>query len=114
MSNNLSSTEANPTIPPMTQKNLDDHWGGKSDHSDEYEGWTREQYSERATELARSATDENILGYKATDGSIIRYDKLTNDFVKSGNTGIRTMFKPKRKEVYFKTQFARDGGIEDD
>ena len=98
----------------MTQKNLDAHWGGKSDHSDEYKNWTKEQYFERATKLSRSAVEENILGYKSEDGAIVRYDRLSNDFVKSGNSGIRTMFKPKRGEAYFYDRMREDGGIRND
>jgi len=108
------ATGANLDILPMTQKNLDAHWGGKSDHSDEYEGWTKEQYAERATELIRSATNENILGYRAEDGAIVRYDREANDFVKSGKTGIRTMFKPSRGEAYFISKMKDDGGVQND
>jgi len=109
-----SAVGENKNIQPMTQKNLNDHWGGKSNHSDEYKGWTKEQYFNRATELARSAVGGDILGYKAPDGSIVRYDRQTNDFVKSGDSGIRTMFKPKRGESYFTSQFIRDGGTQND
>ena len=101
-----SATGANPTLPGFTPKALDDHWiGGKSDHSSEYTGFTKEQYAERALKLARSATDDNIEGYIATKGdypgSIVRYNKATNDWVRAfPKTGISTMFKPKR-DGYF-------------
>jgi pyocin large subunit-like protein len=55
-----------------------------------------------------------VLGYKAANGAIVRYDKNANDFVKSGDKGIRTMFKPKRGEAYFNDKMQEDGGKQDD
>ena len=58
--------------------------------------------------------NENVLGYKATDGSIVRYDKIANDFVKGFNTGVASMFKPSGGEEYYKRQLIRDGGTQND
>ena len=110
----FSANGANPSIPAFTQKSLDDHWGGKSDHSGEYPGFTKEQYAERALELVRMPASENILGYKAANGSIVRYDKTTNDFVKGFNTGVASMFKPTGGKEYFKRQLRYDGGVTHD
>ena len=110
-----SATGANPDLLGFTDTNLNNHWtGGKSDHSKDYPDMTKEQYAQRALELVRAATNDNILGYKAADGAIVRYSKASNDFVKSGAEGIRTMFKPKRKEDYFNRQLKEDGGKQDD
>ena len=114
-SGNLSATGANPNLPGFTSKNLNNHWvGGVSDHSKEYKGWTKEQYAQRALELVCSATSDNVLGYKSVDDAVVRYDRNTNDFVKSGKKGIRTMYKPKRRETYFNEQLIKDGGTQDD
>ena len=112
--NNLSAMGANPHLKPMTQKNLDAHWGGKSDHSDEYPGYTKEMYSERATQLVRSATNDTILGYKTQTGTIVRFDEISGDFVKSGTLGVRTIFKPARGREYFYDKMNEDGGVQND
>ena len=104
----FSSTGANPSIPAFTQKSLDDHWGGKSDHSGDYPGFTKEQYAERALELVRMPTSESILGYQAMNGAIVRYDKTTNDFVKGFKTGVATLYKPDGGEDYFKRVMKRE------
>lgn len=62
--------------------------------------------------LVQSAADgENILGYKSSDGKIIRYDVKENDFVKGNpNIGIATMFKPKAGVRYFNNKKQVEGG----
>jgi len=110
----FSATGANPSLPPFTGSALDNHWGGKNDHSGEYPNFTKEQYAERALNLVRSSVSKGVLGYKAANGSIVRYDKAANDFVKGHDTGIATMFKPKSGEAYFNRQIKKDGGKQDD
>ena len=107
---NPSPTGANPDLPGFAQKNLDNHFGngGKSDHSNQYPGFTKEQYAERAAALARSPVGDGIEGYMATKGrfkgSIIRYDTSLNDWVRTHPaTGISTMFKPTDKASYFES-----------
>lgn len=61
---------------------------------------TPEQYEKRALELVQSACSETVLGYKNSLGQVIRYDVLTNDFVKGNpQRGIFTMFKPYHEKV---------------
>ena len=93
-----SATGKNKFRVGFTQKNLDKHWGGKSDHSGEYPGWTKEQYAERALTLVQKPVDGNrILGFLDKDNGIVRYDRQTNDFVKGyPDSGIATMYKPKQ------------------
>ena len=56
---NPSATGANPNLPGFSAKNLDDHWtGGKSDHSEVYSGFTKEQYAQRAIDLVRSPVSD--------------------------------------------------------
>lgn len=102
---------------------LNNHWQNGRTHKEEYEKdgiVTKEQYEARALELAESPCDENILGYKNAMNEIVRYDVLKNDFVKGNpNKNIKTLFKPKWKEVesgdkdaglrYFKEQLAAEG-----
>jgi len=106
-----SPSGANPRLNGFTAKNLKRHFGGggKSDHSGQYKGYTQAQYASRAERLVRSATSRNVLGFRATDGSIVRYDRRTNDFVRSGDRGIRTMFKPTNGLVYFNRKFKEYG-----
>jgi len=111
---NYNATGANLDLPGFTNENLDDHWGGRSDHSNEYPGFTKAQYAQTALDLVRSATNNNILGYKTSNGAIVRYDKATNDFVKGFDTGIATMFKLKGGERRFKSLMRREGGLQDD
>lgn len=112
-SNNTSALGINIFVQGFSQKNLDDHWGGSHDHSSEYKGFTKAQYAARALQLIQSAADgKNILGYKLPDGTIVRYDVKTHDFVKGHpNIGISTMFKPKSKARYFHNKKRLEGGI---
>ena len=108
--NNPSALGANPDLPGFTVSNLNNHWvGGKSDHSKDYSGYTKDQYAKRAHDLVRSKAEGNILGYKAANDAVVRYDKDANDFVKGMPSGIKSMFKPKRGVPYFNDQLARDG-----
>ena len=95
---NPSAAGANPYMPAFTESNLESHWAS---HKNEYTGMTKEQYAQRAHDLIRSATSESILGYKSKNGSIVRYDKNTHDFVQGFDTGIATMFKLKGGESRF-------------
>jgi len=108
----LSATGVNPSLPGFSPANLAKHWGSgtSSDHSGQYPEFTKEQYAQRALTLVRSATDDNVLGYKAADGAIIRYDKNANDFVKGFITGIATLYKPNDGENYFNRLMEREGG----
>ena len=108
----FSATGANPDLPGFSEKALNNHFGsgGRSDHSKDYKGWTKEQYAERALELVRSPVGGDILGYKAADGAIVRYDKAENDFVKGFGTGIATMYKLKGGEQRFSRIMQREGG----
>ena len=108
----ISALGANKFEQGFSQKTLDAHWGGSRDHSKEYEGFTKEQYAKRALELVQSAADgKNILGYKLSDGTIVRYDVKTFDYVKGHpKYGIYTMFKPNAKSDYFHRKKRDEGG----
>ena len=82
---------------------LNNHWQNGRTHQKEYADdgiTTPEQYEKRALELVQSACSETVLGYKNSLGQVIRYDVLTNDFVKGNpQRGIFTMFKPYHEKV---------------
>lgn len=100
----------------FSQSNLDRHWtGGESDHSDQYPEMSKEEYAQRALELVQMPVGNGIDGYVNAGGQVVRYDLETNDFVKGHpDRGIATMFKPKRKEEYFKDRHLEEGVDEDD
>jgi len=83
-------------------------------HSRQYPGFTKEQYAQRAHALIKSAINDHIVGYKSSNGNIVRFDESTNDFVKGSTKGIRTMFKPDEGTRYFERQMLIDGGKTDD
>ena len=109
----ISALGANKFDRGFSPENLDRHWGGISDHSKEYEEFTKEQYAQRALELVQSAADNKyIFGYKKADGTIVRYDIRTNDYVKGHpHNEIYTMFKPTAKSDYFHRMKKKDKGI---
>ncbi|MCL2388400.1 MAG: hypothetical protein FWC89_12775 [Defluviitaleaceae bacterium] len=108
-----SATGANPELLGFAPKNLNKHFGSgfDSDHNNQYPQFTKEQYAQRAHDLARSAVNDHILGYRAANGDIVRFDESTNDFVKCTRNGIRTMFQPDEGTRYFERQMLRDGGV---
>ncbi|MCL2357028.1 MAG: hypothetical protein FWC70_07710 [Defluviitaleaceae bacterium] len=95
---NPSATGANPDLPGFTQENLDEHW---ESHKKEYPNLTKEEYAQRALDLARSPAGATILGFKGKNGSVARFDKNAGDFVQGFNTGIATMFKLRGGENRF-------------
>lgn len=111
-SGKVSALGANKFKVGFTKKNLDDHFGGSHDHSKEYPGWTKKQYAKRAFDLIQSPADgKNILGYRIGASTVVRYDIRTNDYVKgSPETGISTMFKPKKGSRYFHDRKKIEGG----
>jgi len=110
---NLSALGENPSIPDMTpeaQKNHEKHLKpGKS-----YPNLSMAEYVQKASELARSKVGDNIDGYKTIDGAIVRYNKVTHDWVKAFYTGVATMFIPYDKMNYYNRQKIIDGGIKND
>ena len=109
----LSATGANPDLPIMTKKVQNEHRKhlreGKS-----YPGMSMKEYAQKSADLARSPVGGDIDGYRASDGSIVRYNRAANDWVRAYDTGVATMFKPKRKEKYFEDKIIEHGGVRDD
>ena len=99
----ISATGANEFGRGFSETNLDDHWvGGDHDHSGEYPGYTKEQYAQEALQLAQSATNDIIKGYKNELGQVARFDTTNGNYVKGHpDWGIATMFKPKKGIEYY-------------
>ncbi|MCL2189507.1 MAG: hypothetical protein FWC16_11415 [Defluviitaleaceae bacterium] len=102
-----SATGANYDLPGFSPSNLDIHFGGggSSDHCNQYPNISKVQYARLAHELVRKPVGGNIVGYVATKGrnigSVVRYDKITNDWVRGSHIEIFTMFKPDDKMEYY-------------
>ena len=60
----LNASGSNLDLLGFSQKNLDKHFGSglESDHSDQYPNFTKEQYAQRALDLAQSAVGDGIEG----------------------------------------------------
>jgi len=119
----LSATGANLGLLGFSEASLNKHFGsrGKSDHSEQYPGMTREQYAKRALDLAQSSVAGEIRGYGAVNGrykgSIVRYDTATNDWLRvTPNGRIVTMFKPDDGVEYFESigRIERRGDLDGD
>lgn len=79
---------------------LTEHWVGSeraNSHRKDYEkeGMTKEQYAQRALDLAEMPVSKNVRGFACINQNIIvRYDVKTKDFVKAHiHYGVITMFK---------------------
>jgi hypothetical protein len=109
----LSATGANPSIPDMTaatQKRHEKHLRfGKS-----YPGMSMTDYVQKSGELARTPVGGDVMGYRGDDGCIVRYNSATNDWVKAYDTGVASMYRPKRGEIYYLERMIDDGGVTDD
>lgn len=68
---------------------------------------TREQFVERALNLAAFKADGKIIfrGTRARDGAIITYNNATNEIVFEKNGVIDTFFRPENGKAYFDAQF---------
>ncbi len=79
---------------------LIEHWEGSErahSHREDYEkeGMTKEQYAQRALDLAEMPVSKNVRDFSCINQNIIvRYDVKTKDFVKAHiHYGVITMFK---------------------
>ena len=68
------------------------------------------EYVRKSGELARSKVGGDIIGYKASDGAVVRYNIATNDWVKAYDTGVASMYKPERGMAYYDDAKQIDGG----
>lgn len=79
-------------------------------HLQEYQGYTKEMYIARATELLCSEIDnQRVLGFTDKSGFIYRYDVQENDFAIGHFQGsISTLYKPPRGLEYYEEQRTRN------
>lgn len=98
----------------FSSTNLANHWYGcdnpkTSSHKAEYgaRGYDMKGYGRLALDLVQKPIGSGIVGHKAKDGFVVRYNTKTGDFVK-GNPkhGIKTMFIAKSE--YYEKQKQRD------
>ena len=106
----IDDTAAHILVKGFGEPELTEHWEGSpraNSHKDQYKGMTKEQYAQRAKELAEMPVGGNIRGFAVLNQNIIvRYDVKTNDFVKAHiHQGVITMFKPTNKIAYFSSRF---------
>ena len=105
----FSATDANPNIPEMTKAAQQNHAKHLAPNKS-YPGMSMDEYVAKSAELARSPVGGDIDGYRASNGSIVRYNKATNDWVRAHWSGVATMFKPNRGARYFNENKVTDGG----
>lgn len=79
-------------------------------HKDSYPGFSESAYINSAHSLLSAALADSVVEELIrSDGSISRYDFKNNDFVVVTHTGvIKTFFKPKEKEAYWKLEHDRN------
>lgn len=68
------------------KKHYDKHVG--KDNATLYIGMSRADYETHAKEFLSKACDENIDGYKTSDGAICRFDKRTGEYAKGYPGGV--------------------------
>jgi len=76
-------------------------WGGKM---------TELNYLNKARSLLASKVGGNILGFTSKEGTIFRYNKVSNEFATMKPNGvIETLFRPKEGMKYYLEQVAKYG-----
>lgn len=79
-------------------------------HKADFDGWTEEQYLQRARELLmKPLSSDELEEITRSDGSISRYCFSTNEFIATTSDGnIRTFFKPKHGKEYWIDEHTRN------
>ncbi len=89
-----------------TEALLEEHY---RKHGREFGDVTRAQYLHVAQELRDRPAGGNVLEVTRVDGVVSRYDRSTGTFIAFNPDGvIRTCFKPRDGERYFRRQTARN------
>ncbi|MDQ0114617.1 hypothetical protein J2T15_004073 [Paenibacillus harenae] len=98
---------------PNLEKKYKKHVGTNMEYAEVFPNMTREQFVERALNLATIKADgKNIFrGTRARDGAIITYNKGTNEIVFEKNGVIDTFFRPDNgMEKHIMTLSSSKGG----
>lgn len=79
-------------------------------HKADFDGWTEEQYLQRARELLmKPLSSDELEEITRSDGSISRYCFSTNEFIATTSDGnIRTFFKPEHGKEYWIDEHTRN------
>lgn len=79
-------------------------------HKADFDGWTEEQYLQRARELLmKPLSSDELEEIIRSDGRISRYCFSTNEFIATTSDGnIRTFFKPKHGKEYWIDEHTRN------
>lgn len=89
----ISARGVNKPCKGFTQEALARH--KQSKHATQYAGMTDEQYNQHAINLLKKPCGQDIDGYRCSDGSVCRFNKITGEFAKGYPGGdIRTCFFP--------------------
>lgn len=97
-----------PDIGFATPQKLQDHF---QKHGKEFGEITREEYLRMAQELRDRPAGREILEAVRRDGVMTRFDRKSGAFLACNPDGtIRTFFKPKDGEKYFRRQARRNPG----
>lgn len=79
----------------FSEKNLQVH--KEQRHPEQYANMTAEEYNEHAKKLLMKKCGPDIWGYRCSDGSICRFNRLTGEYAKGYPGGnIKTCFYPTR------------------
>jgi len=91
----------------VSENLFEKHW---DKHQNEYAGLTKNAYLEMAREVLSAKLEARELEeFVREDGSIARYRFSTNDFVVGTKNGeIRTFFKPRNGDEYWKYEHERN------
>ena len=106
----LSATGSNPAIPKMTIKAQKRH-GKHLRPGRSFAGMTVSEYAQKGMEFARLPTGGSIVGYRGEDGCIVRFNKVTGEWVKAYTTGVATYMKPSAGKAYYDKWFDLDKGV---
>lgn len=74
----------------------------------EFSGMTDDEYEKAAVDLLESSTGNGIEGYMDALGNIVRYDRRKNWLAIGNDSGVWTMYAPKKWHSYFTWLMRRD------
>ncbi len=104
-----SGRRATPAVAGFrTRALLEEHY---RKHGREFGAITMDEYLRRARALRDREAGGEVLEIVRDDGVITRFDRSTGAFLAFGRSGvIRTFFRPRDGERYFRRQALRSGG----
>jgi pyocin large subunit-like protein len=99
-------TTATSAVGFRSRERLEEHY---RKHGNEFGDVTEEQYLHLAQELRDRPAGNLVLEGRSPEGHILRYDKASGAFLACDPNGtIRTFFRPRQGERYFRSQIMRE------